>query len=269
MSFIDILLIIIPKHSSLELSISLLLCVILAIFACWRKILDTSGAAAALMIGLIIAIFGDIYWLITLICFLIVTFFVTKLDFGYKLKTGVAQGKRGERSAVNVLANGSIPAIIAIFSFQLGYQLSSFLFICSICIAASDSFANEIGVLSNKAYLITYLKRRVRPGTHGGVSRQGQFAALAGAFIPALIGWLLISEYTNNLFQVTEVTQMPMTISTLILPIIIGFLGCQVDSILGATLQRRKIINNDAVNFLSILMTILIVLAILLVIPIF
>jgi len=269
MSFADILLVIIPKHSSLELSISLLLCVILAIFAYWRKILDTSGSVAAFIIGLIIALFGNIYWLITLICFLIVTYIVTKLDFSYKLQTGVAQGKRGERSVVNVLTNGSVPAFIAIFSFQLGYPLAGFLFICSICIAASDSFANEIGVLSNKAYLITNLKKRVRPGTDGGVSKQGQLAAFAGGFIPAMIGWILISEYNNNLVQVTEVTQMPMTISTLILPIMIGFFGCQVDSILGATLQRRKIINNDDVNFLSILITILIVLAIVLVIPIY
>jgi uncharacterized protein (TIGR00297 family) len=257
-----------PEHSVLELLVSLLFCVLLAVFAYWREILDTKGAALAFVIGIIIAIFGNIYWLITLICFLIVTYIVTKLDFSYKQTYGLAQGKKGERNATNVLANGSIPAVIAVFSFQLGYPLAGLLFICSVCIPASDSFANEIGVLSNKTYLITKLSKRVRPGTDGGVSRLGQAAAFIGALIPALLGWVLISEYNNNIFSVTTQEQMPMTFWTIAIPVIIGFIGCQIDSILGATLQQRKLISNDGVNFFSILIGILLTVIIYLLIPI-
>jgi uncharacterized membrane protein len=55
---------------------------------------------------------------------------------------------------------------------------------------------------------------------------------------------------------------------TLALPITIGFFGCQIDSFLGATFQRRKVVNNDQVNFLSILISILIAMVIILLIPI-
>jgi uncharacterized protein (TIGR00297 family) len=268
MTIINIISIMIPEHTILELMISLVICIALGIFTYKHKILDVYGAIASFIIGLVIAVFANIYWLITLICFLMITYIVTKYNFTYKLEHGVAQGSHGERGLKNVLANGSIMALIAVFRFQLGYQIAGILFITSICVAASDSFANEIGVLSNRTYLITDLNRRVRPGTHGGISIRGQSAALIGAFIPSIIGWFLISEFNINLFEVTSQAQMPMTFYTLILPIIIGFLGCQIDSILGATLQRQRLITNDEVNFLSIVLSILVVWIIILLIPI-
>lgn len=269
MSVIEVISIMIPEHTVLELIISLLICIGLAMFTYFYKILDLYGAGASFVIGMAIAVFANIFWLITLICFLIITYFVTIFHFNYKKQHGVAQGKHGERGLKNVLANGSIMTLIAVFRFQLGYPMAALLFICCISAAASDSFANEIGVLSEKAYLITNLNKRVRPGTHGGISTRGQGAAVLGAFIPAIIGWSLISEFNTNIVIITTQPQMSMTIFTLILPIIIGFLGCQIDSILGATLQRRKIISNDEVNFLSILLSVLIsMVIILLLIPI-
>ncbi|WP_455391785.1 DUF92 domain-containing protein [[Eubacterium] cellulosolvens] len=248
----------IPDHSLPEFSISIVICISLAIFAYWRGILDASGSAASFIVGIVIAIFGNIYWLITLICFLIVTFMVTKFNFNYKRSQGVAQGKHGERNAKNVFANGLIPAIIPVFRYWLGDPLAGFLFIVAISEAASDSFANEIGVLSNRTYLITNLKKRVRPGIDGGVSVLGECAGLVGAFIPALLGWILMSEFNHNLISVTNSPQMPMTTVTLLIPLLIGFLGCHIDSILGATLQRRKLISNDAVNFLSVSISVII-----------
>jgi uncharacterized protein (TIGR00297 family) len=264
---LDIFSVLIPEHNSLELIVSFILCLALGVFSYLREILDARGALASFAVGLTIAVFANIYWLITLICFLIVTYGVTRFKYTYKQAHGVAQGKHGERRLMNVLANGSILAFIAVFRFQLGYPIAGLLFICGICVAASDSFANEIGVLSEKAYLITNLKKRVRAGTHGGVSRLGQTAGFIGAIIPAVIGWLLISEFNINILHITTQGQMPFTIYTLALPIIIGFFGCQIDSFLGATFQRQKVINNDQVNFLSILISILIALVIILLLP--
>jgi uncharacterized protein (TIGR00297 family) len=258
----------IPDHSILELAAAVAICVLLALFAYWRKILDISGSVASFIIGITIALFGNIFWLLTLICFLIVTFMVTKLKFNYKRNHGVAQGKYGERNAKNVFANGLIPAIIPIFRPWLGDPLTGLLFIISISEAASDSFANEIGVLSNRAYLITNLRERVRPGTDGGVSIAGELAGLAGAMIAALFGWLLISDFKNILMPMTNLDPMPMSAATFLIPVGIGFLGCHIDSILGATLQRRKYISNDVVNFLSVLIAVIIGLVVILFAPI-
>jgi len=262
MNLIDAIFQLVPEHSVLELAISFTFCFILALFAYLRKILDLSGSIASFIIGIVIAIFGNIYWLITLICFLLVTFIVTKLDFNYKQLHGVAQGKHGERNAKNVFANGLIPALLPILRYWLGDPLAGLLFIIAISEAASDSFANEIGVLSNKTYLITNLRKRVRPGTDGGISVLGEFAGLIGALIPSILGWILISEYNVNIVELTNLIPIPMTSTTLMIPILLGFLGCHIDSVLGATLQRRKLISNDSVNFLSSLITTIIALGI-------
>jgi uncharacterized protein (TIGR00297 family) len=132
MSFIYAFSQLVPEHSQMEFSISLSICILLAIFAYWRKILDASGSAASFIVGTVIAIFGNIYWLITLIGFLIVTFTVTKLDFNYKQSKGVAQGKHGERNAKNVFANGLIPAVIPVFRYWLGDPVTGFLFVIAI-----------------------------------------------------------------------------------------------------------------------------------------
>ena len=258
MNPIDALFQLIPSHTAAEFSISLILCILLALFAYLRGILDSSGSLAAFTIGIVIAIFGNIYWLLTLISFLIVTFIVTKLGFSNKQSKGVAQGKHGERNARNVLANGMLPALIPILIPWLGWKVTGLLFIVCISEAASDSFANEVGVLSDKAYLITNLRKRVKAGTHGGISVQGELAGLAGAIIPATFGWVLISEYNKSLIPITDIAQMPMTAMTLVLPILLGFLGCHIDSVLGATLQLKKLISNDTVNFLSITFTFII-----------
>ena len=268
MNVLNILLILIPEHTTFELIISLILCIGLAVISYWYQILDARGAIASFAVGLIIAVFANIYWLITLICFLVITFAVTVIEFKYKIAHGVAQGRHGERGVASVMANGSILTFIAVFRFQLGYPIAGILFITSISVAASDSFANEIGVLSNKTYLITNLSKRVHPGTNGGVSILGQGAALLGASIPAIIGWFIISEFNSDIFQITTLAQMPMSAYTLFLPIIIGFVGCQIDSILGATLQRQKLISNDDVNFISIMLSVLITAVIILLFPI-
>ena len=258
MNPIDALFQLIPPHTATELSISLTLCILLALFAYWRGILDGSGSIAAFTIGIVIGIFGNIYWLLTLISFLGVTFIVTKFGFSNKKSKGVAQGKHGERNARNVLANGMIPALIPILIPWFGWKVTGLLFIICISEAASDSFANEIGVLSDKTYLITNLRKRVKPGTHGGISVLGEFAGLVGAIIPATLGWILISEYNENIIPIIDSSQMPMNAITLALPILLGFLGCHIDSLLGATLQRKKLISNDNVNFLSIVFTFII-----------
>jgi uncharacterized membrane protein len=43
-----------------------------------------------------------------------------------------------------------------------------------------------------------------------------------------------------------------MDIYTLLIPICVGFLGCHIDSVMGATLERRKIFNKHHTNFSSI-----------------
>jgi uncharacterized protein (TIGR00297 family) len=248
----------VASHSPPELLLSVLLCVLLGVFAHRRNILDARGSLMAVVVGLLISFFTDLAWLMVLLLFLITTFAVTRYNFQLKKKQGLAEGRAGERGVRNVLANGLVPTVVAVFATSVfGMGIAGILFITSLSVAASDSFASEIGVLSNRTYLITHPGRRVRAGRQGGVSWKGQGAALVGAAIPSVLGWVLLSDLALRIPLIggwlsPEFHMMPFTPLTLLIPLVVGFFGCQVDSILGATLQSRGKITNDEVNYISI-----------------
>lgn len=236
----------------------LVLCVLLCLLAYWQKVLDKWGSILAFFIGGVIGIFGGILWLLLLIFFLITSFGATKYKYSIKKEKGVQEGKIGERHFKNVLANGLAPTYIALISFE-GFHfvedkwMAEVAFVAAISVAAADTVASELGVFSNKTYLITNLKKRVKPGTSGGVSLLGQFWALTAAFYTAIMGWIVlffIPTILNPIEGISLNTSSPSHLHVLIvIPIFIGFLGCQVDSVLGATLEQKGLISNNGVNF--------------------
>jgi uncharacterized membrane protein len=44
---------------------------------------------------------------------------------------------------------------------------------------------------------------------------------------------------------------MPASPTYLVIPLVIGFLGCQIDSVIGATLERRGLVNKKTNNLVS------------------
>tara|TARA_B100001758_G_C18118386_1_gene457386 strand:- start:249 stop:575 length:327 start_codon:yes stop_codon:yes gene_type:complete len=83
--------------------------------------------------------------------------------------------------------------------------------------------------------------KAVPPGTNGGMSPTGTVAALAGAVIIALFSVALSS---------TAGDQTPALMLFTIVAVI-GWLGCQIDSLLGALLENEGYIGKHTVNFLA------------------
>jgi uncharacterized protein (TIGR00297 family) len=101
--------------------------------------------------------------------------------------------------------------------------------------AAADTVSSEIGqVLGGRPRMITTL-RPADPGTDGAVSLLGTLAGVAAAVLVALAGTLALGG-GRTMFLVSCAG---------------GVFGLFFDSLLGATLERRGWLNNDAVNFLS------------------
>ena len=224
-----------------------IICLTLSLLAYWRSVLTKGGSIAAFFVGIVIGIMGHISWIFLLLVFFLTSFIATKYKFDYKRSKGLQEGMKGERKMKNVLANGAVPVAVAVLSWKndiypyLDKELGTILFITAIAVAASDTMASELGILSKKVYLITNGKR-VRAGVDGGVSTLGQFAAFIAAAYTALLGFFAFSY-----FGLIELGWWVILLVTAL-----GFLGCQIDSVFGATLERRGILTKLSNNLTSI-----------------
>lgn len=238
-----------------------LFCIGMSAAAYLRRIFDLSGSLSAFVVGMIIGICGNVLWLILLLVFLMSSFGVTKYRFEWKKAEGFQEGTKGERTWRNVAANGAIPTAIAFFSFVaeatgsagdfFGKDIASYMFVSAIAVAASDTAASEIGIVDPRVFLITTFKP-VKRGTDGGISLTGQFAAFIAAAYTSVISYVIFAGFDKELLQGP---------ATLFIPMLCGFLGCQIDSVIGATWERRKKIGKLGNNFVSIALGTLIALA--------
>ena len=227
-----------------NLLISVALVMILMVISRIRKILNESGTWAAAIMGLVVAIGGHWTWLVTLLAFLSAGFFVTRWRYDEKKEMGFNEGEDGERDWTNVISNGGVPMLISLYAFITeDWQELLPIFVASVAVATSDTFASEVGCLDKRVYMITTLKK-CEPGLNGGFSPNGQIAALVGA--------LLISLVAMALGMLVGAEALSSPVEFIVSISIIGFLGCQVDSLLGALLENRGYIGKGTVNTLAI-----------------
>ncbi len=171
-------------NGSESLLIVLVLCTTLSLLTLRFGLLTRSGAVASFVVGMIIGGLGSIAWLLTLIVFTFMGFLVTKFKFKAKEIQGVQEGKKGERTHKNIIANGLVPVLVVVISFLTGEQnsmLAGVAFLSAISVAAADTTASELGVLSPRTYLITTLER-VPPGTDGGSQHMEHYGASSPPF---------------------------------------------------------------------------------------
>ena len=201
------------------------LIVVMGIITYWRKALDLFGSIFMIIMGIVIIFTAGVHWLILIFLFLILGLVSTKYKHQYKKDIGVYEGTR---TLKNVISNGIVPFIMAAFGNYGG-------FIGSIATATADTLASEIGVTVQPRLITTF--KKVPPGTDGGISVLGTAAGIIGAGIIGVAAYLL--------------GIIPDPFLTLKISIIAGTVGCFVDSILGAVLERRNYISNEYVNLIA------------------
>jgi uncharacterized protein (TIGR00297 family) len=162
----------------------------------------------------------------------LVTWASTRLGSGRKQELGVAERKDG-RNGWQVLANLGVPALCALGFAMTGSRAWIIGCLAALAEAATDTVASEIGqTYSRTAILITNWKS-VAAGTDGGVTMLGTLAGVGGALLISMVG----------------VGTGLIGFGQLCIPLAAGVVGMLADSLLGATLQRRGWMNNEAVNF--------------------
>lgn len=207
------------------------------------NIFDLKGSTAALFVGLIVVFTASLTWLVLMLVFAVTSHIATKAWIDEKKAKHVQEGLTGERGSSNVLYAALIGIAISSLNYFHPISLPYFeLFAISFAVVNADTFASEIGVLDKNVYLITTFKR-VRPGVNGGVSLLGQISALVGGFIISISYSLLAFD--------------GIRIIPILLVGIMGFVGCQIDSILGAVFENKDKLSKGEVNLLSSLFTVI------------
>lgn len=239
------------------------------------KKLTHSGAIAALVVGtLFMYLGGFVSWLL-LIMLLVSSTIIETGSLLFRLKSPNRRSSPSEethgRSAFQVLAN-SLLALGCLLLYWNNHEIT-FYYLMVIAIAGStaDTWASEIGILSQRMPISILTGKKMPPGKSGGVTRLGLVASFLGAGFISLLAVLFSPQVTLYQF-------IPL--------MILGGLCSLIDSLLGLTVQEiykdsetgleyeelpkdfdstRYVrikglpgIDNSAVNFLSDLLTLMI-----------
>ena len=197
---------------------------------------NRSGALAGglvcflLFAGAGLAAFG------TLAALFLMTWASTRLGYRRKLALGLAERREG-RNAWQILANLAVAALGSVALSATGNRVWLIAALAALAEAATDTVASEIGQYRGPDARLITTWERVPPGTDGGITIPGSIAGLAAGMVIAAVAT------AGGLLSWVQ----------LWIPVTTGFAGMLIDSLLGATLQRRGWINNEAVNFFATL----------------
>lgn len=201
------------------------------------RIADISAMLSATLLGVVIIISSGINWFFILLAFFMLGSLFTRYKYDFKFSRGTAEKKGGVRGYKNVFSNSlaALTLAVAYGIFPSHGEILMAGYLGSVATACGDTLASEIGeTYKGEPIMITTFKK-ARPGTDGAVSGLGEGAAFFGASMIALLAFFLIEMNTIIVFAV----------------IAGGFIGTNIDSVLGATLQQKGYLTNNGVNLFA------------------
>ena len=201
-----------------------------------RHKLTVPGAIAGGVVGLFVFIGAGFTGLVMLSAFFVLGTLATSVKRRQKAVAGMAQEEGGQRKLGQVLANGGVGGLLGLLSLFLPEHKSLFAFLMAgaFSSAMADTLSSELGTIYGKRFYNIITFRKDKKGLDGVISLEGTVVGIIGSSLIALIyctgfGW----------------DQRFLWI------ILAGTIGNITDSVLGATLERKGFIGNDAVNALN------------------
>ena len=191
----------------------------IACIAYYFRFLSKSGAIAALLVGAIVFGLGGLAHTAVLLTFFFSSSILSVILKRQKQQVNEKYAKGSRRDAGQVLANGGVATLCVIVGAIFPDQpIFWWMFCAAFAAANADTWATEIGALSESAPRLITSFKQVEAGTSGGITLLGSVSALAGA---SLIAGIVAIARTG--------------LGGYFLIALIGFFGSVVDLLLGAT----------------------------------
>jgi uncharacterized protein (TIGR00297 family) len=210
-----------------------------ALFAlgAWRlRAVTAGGAAAGGVAAFLLYLAAGAGGFLTLVCVFLVAVGTTRAGYQRKLALGTAESRKG-RSAAQIAANLGVAAAGASLTLWTENPLGMGAAVAALAEAAGDTASSELGQATRARVFLITSGQEVPPGTDGGVSLPGTLAGAGAVVVVAgaaaamsVIPWAWLGAVAAA-----------------------AFLGVMADSLLGALLERRGRLGNDAVNLLGTL----------------
>ncbi len=200
----------------------------IGLLAFTRRALTRSGLIGAILTGTAIFGFGGWDWGVLLIAFFVSSTLLTAYKKSDKSQVSQEFAKGGPRDLWQALANGGLAAALAIGHALFPHPLWLFAFVGALAEANADTWATELGVLSEDVPRLITTGKLVTPGTSGAVTWDGAGAALLGAGIVSV----LAAAFRWSMGEMLNLATALAAVGALA-----GFIGAMADSVLGATVQ--------------------------------
>ncbi|MGH9434608.1 MAG: DUF92 domain-containing protein [Terriglobia bacterium] len=205
--------------------------------AAWRlRQITASGAMVGFLLGAAVYMGFGYRSFLVLVCFFALGSGATRLGYARKRERGIAERRGGARGWREATANVLVAAFFAVLVITTPFQWAFLAgFVAALAEAAGDTVASETGKwLSARAYMITTL-RPVAAGADGGISLKGTAAGFGASAVVVLLGYGLGLCSGRNAA----------------LAFAAACIGNLLDSLIGATLERRGLVTNSIVNFIG------------------
>lgn len=220
----------------------------LSFFLNW---LTLDGATSAWLLGTITFGVAGVEGAVILIFFFISSSLLSKNS----VQVETHRELKFRRTGAQVWANGFWFGLFLLMELFTGSQMMHIAAMASIAFATSDTWASEVGGqhIQGTTWSLKSFEK-VPPGTDGAISLAGSFFALIGA---ASIGaWVFLFNFDQSTMQ---------ALLSGLLVSAMGFIGCFIDSWLGAHYQGHRLglissrffsfhflyVGNNTVNWLA------------------
>lgn len=201
------------------------LSILLAYSAFFLTWITLDATLPAIIIGTAILGFGGWILAVAVLVFFITGSLLSRLNRDFERpdnKSGVPEKRR---DGLQVWANGFWVTMFCILWFLLPVELFLGAAFGVLATATADTWATETGVRNPGKTINLKTRKKVEPGTDGGVSAKGTLYSLLGA--------LLIGFFASQGLSVNP-------IYSFIVVSLSGFLGCLIDSYIGAVYQNGE-----------------------------